>query len=365
MKLISSLFSISASAYCSVFLFVFSFFSGSVSAESRSRKSHRSCSTSSVRTPPRASIVIDYNSGQILYCSNPYVRTQPASMTKMMTLLLLFKALRQGKVSRYTLIHISKNAASQKPCKLGLKCGEVIRVQDAILALITKSANDVAVAVAERLAGSEKRFVKRMNEEAKNLGMYSTIFRNASGWKDPQQLTTVGDMAKLSKALIGRYQEFFPLFSTRGFNYRGRYYRNHNHLLGEHGGITVDGLKTGFVCASGYNIAVTAKKGSERVIVVVVGGKSAQNRDKLVRWLLTSSFNKLSRQRFIAEQEKKQGNETPKKEDKEDKEKTNKNGLRRDAVVKPKRRKKSAMRMILEKAHLLSSEPEDNDGTAE
>lgn len=294
-------------------------------------------------------------------------------MTKMMTLLLLFKAMKQGRIFRHTLVHISKNAASQQPCKLGLRSGEVIEVQEAILALITKSANDVAVAIAERLAGSEKRFVKLMNNEAKMLGMYSTVFKNASGWKDPQQLTTVGDMAKLSAALIRRYGEFFHLFSSRSFNYRGRTYRNHNHLLGEHGGIIVDGLKTGFVCASGYNIAVTAKKGSERVIIVVVGGKSVQNRDKLVRWLLTSSFNKLSRQRFIEELARKEWREryeqrrALQQEQKEEKigdgiENSDQANEARRAKFERKRPpearrvKKSSMRIILERAHLINSE---------
>lgn len=326
--------------FCSFFIFC-----SSVSVFAKNTKG-----TTPHNAPPRASIAIDYDSGEVLYSSNPYVRTQPASMTKMMTLLLLFRAIKRGRISKRTLIHISKNAASQKPCKLGLKSGEVITVRDAILALITKSANDVAVAVAERLARSEKRFVRMMNKEARRLGMNATVFRNASGWKDTQQLTTVGDMAKLSRALIREYRKFFPLFSTRGFTYRGKYHRNHNHLLGEHGGITVDGLKTGFVCASGYNIAVTAKRGSERVIIVVVGGKSAKNRDKLVKWLLTCSFSKLSRQRFIAEVVRRQVRM-------EEEEKRRREEERKKNLSQPQR--KSAMRIILEKAHLLSPDPEE------
>lgn len=251
------------------------------------------------KDPPKASIVANAKTGEIIYASNPDLRTQPASMTKMMTLKLLFKALKEKRVSPNTIIRVSEYAASQKPCKIGFKAGEGITVRNAIMALITKSANDVAVAVAERLAGSEKRFVRMMNNEARCLRMYSTIFCNASGWKNSKQLTTVRDMLKLSQSLIKEYPEFFPLFSAKGFYYKGKYHKNHNNLLGESGGITVDGLKTGFVCASGYNISVTAKKGRERVIVVVVGGKTAKKRDALVQWLLTCSFNKLARRRFI------------------------------------------------------------------
>lgn len=251
------------------------------------------------KEPPKASIVANAETGEIIYASSPDLRTQPASMTKMLTLKLLFKALREKKISMNTIIRISEYAASQKPSKIGFRAGETITVRNAIMALITKSANDVAVAVAERIAGSEKRFVRMMNDEAYRLRMYSTKFYNASGWKDKRQLTTVRDMLKLSQSLIKEYPEYFPLFSKKGFYYRGKYHRNHNNLLGENGGITVDGLKTGFVCASGYNISVTAKKGRERVIVVVVGGKTAKKRDALVQWLLTCSFNKLARRRFI------------------------------------------------------------------
>ncbi|MBR1734837.1 MAG: D-alanyl-D-alanine carboxypeptidase [Alphaproteobacteria bacterium] len=257
------------------------------------------------KTPPKASIVMDIKTGEILYASNPDVRTQPASMTKMMTLKLLFKALKEKRVKQNTKIRISAHAAAQKPSRIGFRQGEYITVNNAILALVTKSANDVAVAVAEHLAGSEKRFVSLMNKEARRLRMYSTAFCNASGWKNTSQLTTVRDMLRLSRALIFEYPEFFPIFSTKGFYYKGQYHKNHNNLLGENGGITVDGLKTGFVNASGYNIAVTAKKGPDRVIAVVVGGKTAKKRDALVQWLLTCSFNKLAKRRYIAENKRK------------------------------------------------------------
>ena len=269
--------------------------------------------------PPKASIVANAETGEIIYASNPDLRTQPASMTKMMTLKLLFKALREKRVSMNTIIRISEHAASQQPSKIGFRVGEGITVRNAIMALITKSANDVAVAVAERLAGSEKQFVKMMNEEAYRLCMYSTTFYNASGWKDTRQLTTVRDMLKLSQSLIKEYPEFFPLFSTKGFYYKGKYHKNHNNLLGENGGITVDGLKTGFVCASGYNISVTAKKGRERVIVVVVGGKTAKKRDALVQWLLTCSFNKLAKRRFIESEMRKSQAEKLQESSKENK----------------------------------------------
>jgi D-alanyl-D-alanine carboxypeptidase len=248
----------------------------------------------------QAVIVMDTKTGEVLYSSNPDVQTQPASMTKIMSFLIVFKALKQKKISVNDMIKVSRRAASQSPCRLGLEVGSSISVRDAILSMITQSANDVSVALAEYVAGSEEKFVAMMNQEAKRLNMNSTIFQNASGWKNAKQLTTVRDMAKLSCAIMLEYPKLYHLFSTKKFHYKGKCYANHNRLLGEKGGILVDGLKTGFVCASGFNIAVSAIKGSDRLVVVVVGGKSAQKRNKQVEWLLSCGFNKLSRKHCLS-----------------------------------------------------------------
>ncbi|MDR0677132.1 MAG: D-alanyl-D-alanine carboxypeptidase [Holosporaceae bacterium] len=255
--------------------------------------------TFAVYTPVSASLVSD-TSGNIIYSSNANLKTQPASLTKMMTLLLVFKALEQRKISFSTKIKISQNAASQSPCMLGLKCGEYISMRDAILALITKSANDIAVAIAEHIGKSEKKFVRMMNKEAKRLNMNSTTFQNPSGWKNPQQLTTAKDMAKLSKALICEYPGYYGLFSTKSFCYRKEVIKNHNNLLKKKGeDIVVDGIKTGFLNASGFNIAASAVRGKKRLIVIVLGGKTARERDIKAYLLIKKAFSKLLSQEIL------------------------------------------------------------------
>ncbi|MDR3156062.1 MAG: D-alanyl-D-alanine carboxypeptidase [Holosporaceae bacterium] len=241
--------------------------------------------------PTSAAIVVDAKTGKIFYSRNAFLKSQPASLTKMMTLLLVFKALRSGKMSLRTPIVVSKNAASQQPCSLKLLAGDIITVHDAILATITKSANDAAVALAEYLGrGSEQCFVRLMNAEAKRLRMYSTIFMNASGWKNTEQLSTVFDMAKLARELVLTYPEYYSFFATKRFYHNKKCFKNHNNLLGNRGGITIDGIKTGFVCASGFNIAVAAKMKSIRLIAVVFGGETANSRDRYVYDLLCRGF---------------------------------------------------------------------------
>ncbi|GHU10825.1 hypothetical protein FACS189449_01050 [Alphaproteobacteria bacterium] len=242
-----------------------------------------------------AAIVVDARKGSVLYSYNSDARTQPASIAKMMTLFIIFKALKQKKISLYSMIKISPHAAAQAPCKLGLKCGSFISVRDAILSLVTQSANDIAVALAEFGAGgSEQRFVSMMNKEAKRLKMNSTVFLNPSGWKNAQQVTTAHDIAKLSMAILKECPDYYNIFSTKEFAFNKKVYKNHNTLLGSQDGIVVDGIKTGFVNASGYNIAVSARKGKDRIIVVVLGGRSGAQRDMQAKTLLKEGFLCLS-----------------------------------------------------------------------
>ncbi len=242
--------------------------------------------------PVKAAVVLDANTGSYIDGYNEDVKTQPASLTKMMTLLLTFKALKKGDITLNTKVRVSKNAASQCPCKLGLKEGESITVRNAILALVTKSANDVAVALSERIArGNEKLFVYLMNKEARRLKMRSTVFVNPSGWKNSKQLSTARDMAKLARALIKNYPKYYHFFATKKFSYKKAKIKNHNKLLGSHKGIIIDGIKTGYVAASGYNLAASARKGRRRLIVVVLGGETAKQRDKEVSRLLKRGFN--------------------------------------------------------------------------
>lgn len=242
--------------------------------------------------PIESAFVMDAKTGRYICGYNEDVQTQPASLTKMMTLLLTFKALKAKRISLNSKIRISKNAASQRPCKLGLKVGEKITVRNAILALVTKSANDVAVALGEFLAGgNENTFVYIMNKEARRLNMTSTVFVNPSGWKNPKQLTTARDMAKLARALVRDYPKYYHFFATKRFSYKKARIRNHNKLLGYRKGMVVDGIKTGYVAASGYNLAASARKGRRRLIAVVLGGKTARLRDIEVGRLLKKGFS--------------------------------------------------------------------------
>ncbi len=242
--------------------------------------------------PVKAAFVMDARTGRYVCGYNEDVQTQPASLTKMMTLLLTFKALKSRKISLNSKLKISKNAAMQRPCKLGLKVGEKITVRNAILALVTRSANDVAVALGEFVAGNENTFVYLMNKEARRLNMRSTVFVNPSGWKNPKQLSTARDIAKLARALIRDYPRYYHFFSTKKFSYKRASIENHNKLLGARNGIVIDGIKTGYVAASGYNLAASARKGKRRLIAVVLGGKTAKQRDEEVNCLLKKGFSR-------------------------------------------------------------------------
>ena len=231
-----------------------------------------------------SALVIDASSGATLYQANAMAARYPASLTKMMTLYLLFEALDQGRVSKTTAIPVSSFAARQPPSRIGIKPGQTIDVENAILALAVKSGNDCAVAVAEYLGGTEEQFAQQMTARARQLGMTGTVFRNASGLPDPDQRTTARDMAILGMALRSRFPQYFHYFSERDFNFRGRLVRGHNDMIGRVEG--VDGIKTGYIKASGYNVVTSVGRGSRRLIVVVMGANSARARNAHVEELI-------------------------------------------------------------------------------
>jgi D-alanyl-D-alanine carboxypeptidase len=245
-------------------------------------------------TSKYAAIVIDAHNGSTLFQSSATAPRYPASLTKMMTLYMLFEALEQGRVSKSMPIPVSANAASQPPSKMGFKPGESIPVEAAIQALCTKSANDVAVAIAEYLGGSEERFAAMMTAKARQLGMTGTVFRNASGLPDDGQRTTARDIALLGIALRNRFPGQYSYFSAREFAYRGKTVRGHNDLLGKVRG--VDGIKTGYIRASGYNIATSVQANGRRLVVVVMGGASAKARNAHVEELIARYLPAASRQ---------------------------------------------------------------------
>lgn len=240
-----------------------------------------------------ASIIIDANTDRVLYARNADKARYPASLTKMMTLYIVFDMLKQKRITYDTPIRISRNAASKPPSKLGLSVGQTIRVKDAIRALVTKSANDVAAAIADQLGGTEAAFARVMTQKARELGMLKTTFRNASGLPNWSQVTTARDMTKLAQALIDDHPLKFRMFKTRYFKYRGRSYRNHNSLLYNFQG--TDGIKTGYTRASGFNLVSSVRRGRKHLIGVVMGASSGGKRNAHMRSILRKAFRKTSR----------------------------------------------------------------------
>lgn len=236
-----------------------------------------------------ADIVIDADSGQVFHATAPDTRNYPASLTKMMTLYLLFDALDRGKVALDQSFTVSAHAAAQAPSRLGLAPGDTIPVRDIIPVIVTKSANDMAVTVAENLAGSESRFAQMMTAQARKLGMTQTTFRNASGLPIAGQMTTARDMARLAQALIHDHARYYPYFRTQSYTYNGIEMANHNHLMSRYPGM--DGLKTGYIAASGFNLVGSAVHGGRRLIAVVMGGESAVARDNRMAELLDTVFD--------------------------------------------------------------------------
>jgi D-alanyl-D-alanine carboxypeptidase len=235
-----------------------------------------------------AAFVVDENSGVVLHSRRSEAARYPASLTKMMTLYMLFEAIENGEIGLHDQIRVSANAASAVPSRLGFTPGDTIEVEDAIRALVIKSANDVAVAVGERIGGGESRFAEMMTERAAELGLENTTFRNASGLPDRRQQTTARDMARLAIALHRDFPQYFSYFNEERFRWNGRTYRNHNTLVGRVEG--VDGLKTGYIRASGFNVVVSAERGEHRLVAVVMGGPSGASRDAHAEELIEAAF---------------------------------------------------------------------------
>jgi len=235
-----------------------------------------------------AAIVVDMNSGSILYSQAADASRYPASLTKIMTLYILFGHMREGKLTPSSDLTVTPHAASQAPTKLGLKTGATIKVSDAIKALVTQSANDAAVTIAENLAGTEENFARLMTETARRIGMGNTTFRNSSGLPNDEQITTARDMAILAAHIIHDYPEYYSVFETRYFSFKGRKYRNHNKLLFGYKG--TDGIKTGYTRASGFNLTASVHRGNKHLVAVVLGGKTGSQRDAAMRSLLDRHF---------------------------------------------------------------------------
>ena len=237
-----------------------------------------------------AAIVVDARTGEVLHEENADVVTYPASLTKMMTLYLTFDALDAGRLTLDQALPVSSWAEAQSPTKLGLRAGQTIRVEQAILALITKSANDASVVLAEALGGSEARFAEMMTRKAREMGMRNTVFRNANGLPNMEQVTTARDFSILSRAMLSDHSKYYPYFSRRNFVYGGRSLHNHNRLMSRYEGM--DGIKTGYTVASGFNLASSAVRDGRRLVAVVLGGKSAVSRDNRMAALLDKAFGK-------------------------------------------------------------------------
>jgi D-alanyl-D-alanine carboxypeptidase len=245
--------------------------------------------------PPYAAIVVDDNSGQVLHELNADEPRHPASLTKIMTLYLLFEQLEAGKLKLDTLLPISAQAAIQHPTKLGLKANQSIKVEDAIMGLVTKSANDAAVVVAETIAASEAEFAVLMTRKAKALGMASTVYVNASGLPADDQITTARDQSILGRAIQTRFPAYYRYFATPSFRYHGAEMRNHNQLLGQVKG--VDGIKTGYTEASGYNLVSSVRRSERHIVAVILGGTSNAARDARMRQLIEEFISQASTQR--------------------------------------------------------------------
>ena len=239
-----------------------------------------------------AAIVMDARTGKILHQENADARRYPASLTKMMTLYLTFEAMQKGRVKKTTPVVFSSQASAQPPTKLGIKAGKSISLETAIYSLITRSANDSSVAIAELLGGSEQNFARMMTAKAQSLGMNSTVFRNPHGLPNSGQYTTARDMARLGIALREHFPQYYGYFSVKSFQYRGTRIGNHNRLLGRVKG--VDGIKTGYTRASGFNLVSSVTDGNRRLVAVVMGGQSGKARDARMQQLIAANIGKTS-----------------------------------------------------------------------
>ena len=253
---------------------------------------HRHHGHGEAYNPPYSSIVVDANSGAVLEAVNPDASRHPASLTKVMTLYLLFERLDAGRIRLDTPLRVSEHASDQDPTKLGLKPGQTITVENAIKGIVTRSANDAAVVIAENLGGSEPAFAKLMTEKARALGMAHTTYVNASGLPDDDQVTTARDQVLLGRAIQDRFPRYYKFFSTQEFEFHGTTIRGPNHLLSEVPG--VDGIKTGFTLASGFNLLTSLHRDGRFLVAAVLGGPSASERDARMRELLADHIKEAS-----------------------------------------------------------------------
>ncbi|PZU84914.1 MAG: peptidase M15 [Shinella sp.] len=249
-------------------------------------------STASSAFAGSAQFLLDARTGEVLASENPDALNHPASLTKMMTVYMTFDAIRRGKLSWDSPVTFSKYAATRPPTKLRVKPGDTITVREAVLGMIVQSANDAAAAMAEKLGGTEERFAAMMTAKARSLGMPKTVFVNASGLPDDRQITTARDMSTLGIALLRDFPQEYKLFSTKSFAFRGRTINGHNNLMYRYKGM--DGIKTGYTNASGFNLVSAVIDGDRRVIGVVMGGRSAASRDRIMEKLITANIRKAS-----------------------------------------------------------------------
>lgn len=269
------------------------------SADARRRHyRHRAHAERSSYSPSFSSIMVDANSGAVLQATSADSPRHPASLTKIMTLYLLFEKLESGKLRLDSTMDVSAHASDQAPTKLGLRAGQSLRVEDAIKGIVTRSANDAAVVVAEAIGGSEDDFAKQMTRKARALGMSKTTYVNASGLPDEDQITTARDQSILGRAIQDRFPKYYRYFATEAFNWRGTSIRNHNRLLGHVDG--VDGIKTGYTRSSGFNLVTSMRRGNRYLVGVVLGGRSGGSRDAIMRSLLAEHLDEASTKRTVA-----------------------------------------------------------------
>jgi D-alanyl-D-alanine carboxypeptidase len=273
------------------------------SSPAQARRHHRHAMPASLTDPSKdAALIVDGETGKVLYARNAAAERHPASLTKLMTLYLLFDALKKGQMTLATPLTFSFHAASQHPTRMHVGAGETIQVDTAIRAIVVRSANDVAVAIAEALGGTESHFTEMMTAKARALGMRDTYFHNASGLPDPMQITTAGDLAILARHLAYDFPQYFHYFATTDFTFRGIRYAGHDNLLGRYEG--ADGMKTGYTAASGFNLVSSVVRDDSHVIGIVMGGRTAHRRDKEMIRLLDATFAKVERNpRLVARAE--------------------------------------------------------------
>jgi D-alanyl-D-alanine carboxypeptidase len=279
-----------ACAGLAVALAVLALGGGDADARARTRIKHAIHGAS--YRPPYADIMIDDNSGQVLHEADPDAPRHPASLTKVMTLYLLFGEIEAGRIKLDYDLAVSEHAAAQNPTKLGLRPGQTLKVEDAIKGMVTKSANDAAVVVAEALGGSEQAFAEMMTRKARALGMTNTVYVNASGLPADEQITTARDQALLGRAVQHRFPAYYPYFSLPAFAYHGRFMNNHNSLLRTVDGVV--GIKTGYTEASGYNLISSTHRGARRIVGVILGERSNGARDTRMRGLIEQCITQAS-----------------------------------------------------------------------